>query len=108
MVQKATFRTKSIVPLDCIASAERKLLKTSGVRNAALDGQSSEIIVTYDSLQATLESIQAALDGCEFRLIESTETDCKQRDVACNKSPDGSPRLRVRVWAPRTRSASLD
>jgi len=74
MVQKATFKTDQIVPLGCISLTERRLLKTSGVRSAALDGQANEIIVTYDSPQATLDSIQAAFDDCNFRLVDSTET----------------------------------
>lgn len=73
MVQKATFRTERLVSLDCIATTGHRLLKTAGVRNTALDGQSSEIIVTYDSPQATLDSIQAAFSNCEFELVDSTE-----------------------------------
>ena len=73
MVQKATFRTEKIVPLECIVSSEKKLLKTRGVRNAALDGQVNEILVTYDSPEATLDSVRAVLEPCGFTLANATE-----------------------------------
>jgi len=73
MVQKATFRTQEIVPLECIVSTEKRLLGTRGVRNAALDGQTNEILVTYNSPEATLDAIRGVLEACGFLLAETTE-----------------------------------
>jgi hypothetical protein len=73
VVQKAAFRTQEIVPLECIVSTEKRLLRTRGVRKAALDGQTNEILVTYNSPEATLDAIRGVLEVCGFLLVETTE-----------------------------------
>lgn len=73
MVQKVTFKTKRMVPLENISIAERKLLKLSGVRNAALDGLANELIVVYDSPDVSSEAIREILEESEFKLVRSTE-----------------------------------
>ncbi|MFC2099851.1 hypothetical protein ACFLSF_03375 [Candidatus Bipolaricaulota bacterium] len=56
-----------------MSSTERKLLKMKGVRNAAIDGQANEIIVTYDSPDVTSDAIRSVFEECEFALVDSTE-----------------------------------
>lgn len=73
MVQKATFQTRRMVPLEYISTAERELLKLSGVRNAALDGLTNEIIVVYDSPDVSSDAISKVLEKCKFELVGSTE-----------------------------------
>ena len=73
MVQKATFQTKRMIPLEYISAVEHKLLKLSGVRNAALDGLTSDIIVVYNSPDVSSDAIQDVLNEYEFELVGSTE-----------------------------------
>ena len=73
MVQKATFQTKRIVPLEYISMAEHKLLKLSGVRNAALDGLTNEILVVYDSPDVSSDEIREVLKTYDYELVGSTE-----------------------------------
>jgi hypothetical protein len=73
MVQKATFQTEQIVPLEYISMAEHKLLKLSGVRNAALDGATNELIVVYDSPDVSSDAIRGILEEYEYTLVGSTE-----------------------------------
>ncbi len=73
MVQKATFQTRRMVPLEYISTADRELLKLSGVRNAALDGLTNEIIVVYDSPDVSSDAICRVLETCKLELVGSTE-----------------------------------
>lgn len=73
MVQKATFQTKKIVPLEYISIAEHKLQKLPGVRNAALDGPTNALIVVYDSPDVSSDAIRGILEEYEYKLVGSTE-----------------------------------
>lgn len=73
MLQKATFKTSRMVPLNCISSTEGRLLKLPGVRNASIDGQTNQIIVTYNSPEVSRVMLEKVFEECEFELVDSTE-----------------------------------
>lgn len=73
MVQKATFTTTGIVPLGCLSDTEKKLYGIRGVRNAAIDGTTNTLNVTYNSPEASLASIRAVLENCKYEFESSTE-----------------------------------
>ena len=75
MVEKATFKASTMVPLECICTIERRLLKIDGVRNAAIDSLTNEIIVTYGTPQTSCDEIRKVLEECGFALFESTESE---------------------------------